>query len=121
MITNKSSRTLVIAILLVIIFSLETRAQISVPPLADNQKSKVSQWMGIVELSVTYNSPDVTSPSGESRRGNIWGKLVPYGLSEERWLENEGQPTTAKPWRAGANETTVFSTSHDVLIEGEKL
>jgi hypothetical protein len=121
MISGKPSRALAISYLLFILFSFETRAQISAPPWGDNQKSKVSQWMGIVELSVTYNSPDVTSPSGESRRGNIWGKLVPYGLMDERWLENEGQPTTAKPWRAGANETTVFNTSHDVLIEREKL
>jgi tetratricopeptide (TPR) repeat protein len=121
MFSDKLSGTSAILVLLFILFSFDTPAQISVPPLADNQKSKVSQWMGIVELSVTYNSPDVTSPSGESRRGNIWGKLVPYGLREERWLENENQPTTAKPWRAGANETTVFATSHDILIEGEKL
>lgn len=77
--------------------------------------------MGIAEVCVTYNSPDVTNANGKDRRGEIWGKLVPFGMSQERWLENDGEATTPKPWRAGANETTVLTVSHDVLVEGKPL
>jgi tetratricopeptide (TPR) repeat protein len=52
---------------------------------------------------------------GNNRRGKIWGDLVPYGLT------NLGPTCTQCPWRAGANENTVFTTSNDVTIQGQKL
>ena len=107
---------------LVIFFSLEVQAQVSTPPVGGSQRSKVSQWMGVVEVSVIYSGPDVVSPSGKNRRGEIWGKMIPYGWrSNERWLEKDGESATPKPWRAGANENTVLTVSHDVLIDGKKL
>jgi len=72
--------------------------------------------MGEIEVCITYNSPDVREPSGKSRRGEKWGKLVPYRLSEERWIEIGSEPTVPKPWRAGANENSMITFSHDVLI-----
>ena len=89
----------------------------TLPPNGDNQKASVSQWIGLVKVNVTYNSPDVTSPAGEDRTGKIWGELVPYGMS------NLGFGTCGDdcPWRAGANQNTVFKVSHDVLIEGQPL
>ena len=50
--------------------------------------------MGEIEVCITYNSPDVREPSGKSRRGEKWGKLVPYRLSEERWLEIDSDHST---------------------------
>jgi len=89
---------------------------ISLPPSGGNQKSEVSQWMGPVKVSINYSSPDVTAPNGDSREGKIWGSLVPYGLN------NLGFGTSkAAPWRAGANENTTFSVSHDVTIGGKTL
>jgi tetratricopeptide (TPR) repeat protein len=89
----------------------------TLPPSGDNQKASVSQWIGLVEVNITYNSPDVTSPTGEDRTGKIWGQLVPYGMS------NLGFGTCGDncPWRAGANQNTVFTVSHDVEIEGRPL
>ena len=108
--------------LLLILFSFEISAQVSTPPVGGSQKSRVSQWMGVVEVGLTYSSPDVIAPSGKDRRGEIWGKMIPYGLrSNERWLEKDGEGATPKPWRAGANENTVLTVSHDVLVEGKKL
>ncbi|MDZ7606322.1 MAG: DUF2911 domain-containing protein [Cyclobacteriaceae bacterium] len=94
-----------------------TKAQsISMPPSGDNQKSSVTQWMGLVSVTVTYNSPDVTGPNGEDRKGKIWGGVVPYGLSDNNF------GTVAKmPWRAGANENTTITFSHDVKVEGKPL
>lgn len=89
---------------------------ITQPPSGDNQKSAVIQHIGPVQVRIDYNSPDVHAPSGEDRRGKIWGKLVPYGFTDETF-----GTCTECPWRAGANENTVFTVSHDVLIEGQPL
>jgi hypothetical protein len=89
---------------------------ITLPPNGDNQKCSVTQWIGIASVTITYNSPDVTGPGGEDRRGKIWGGVVPYGLA----ANNFG---TAKkmPWRAGANENTTISFSHDMKVEGKEI
>jgi len=49
-------------------------------------------------VSVNYGSPSV-------KGRKIWGKLVPFG----------------KVWRTGANEATRFTTSKDLLVEGQTL
>lgn len=88
----------------------------TLPPTGGNQKSEVSQWMGPVKVTVTYNSPDVTAPNGADRKGKIWGQLVPYGMV------NLGYGTAAlSPWRAGANENTTIEFSHAVKVEGKDL
>ncbi len=87
------------------------------PPSGGNQKASVSQWIGPVEVNVTYNSPKVVAPDGTDRRGKIWGGLVPYGMSKDDF----GTCGEECPWRAGANENTVFRVSHDVKVEGQPL
>jgi hypothetical protein len=89
---------------------------LSTPPNGDNQKASVTQHIGVVEVKIDYSSPDVHAPNGEDRRGKIWGKLVPYGVTDEAF-----GTCTECPWRAGANENTVFTVSHDVKIEGQPL
>ena len=87
------------------------------PPDGNNQKSSVTQWIGLVEAKITYHSPNVVHPySGKDRKGNIWGKVVPYQTKKE-----ESKDVWNLIWRAGANANTVFSISHDVLINGQKL
>lgn len=94
-------------------------AQLTLPPSGDNQKSEVAQYMGLVEVAVTYNSPDVTGPGGEDRKGKIWGQLVPYGFANLGFGESTAD--NPSPWRGGANENTIISFSHDVLVEGQPL
>lgn len=89
---------------------------LTLPPSGNNQKATVTQYIGPVQVSVEYSSPAVHSPSGQDRRGQIWGKLVPYGLADLGF--GNGKPD---PWRAGANENTVFAVSHDVTVEGQPL
>lgn len=60
--------------------------------------AKVSQGIGMTEVEVSYHRPGV-------RDRDIWGTLVPYG----------------QVWRAGANENTTVTFSHDVKIEGQDL
>jgi DUF2911 family protein len=86
------------------------------PPDGDNQRSTVAQNIGIVKVSIEYSSPDVHGPNGEDRRGKIWGELVPWGLADL------GFGTCKEcPWRAGANYNTIFTTSHDVTVQGQAL
>ena len=86
---------------------------ISLPPDGGNQKSVAIQYIGLVEAKITYRSPNIIRQrSKENRKGNIWGKLIPYGT---------GKNDAVSIWRAGANENTLFSVSHDVLINGQKL
>ena len=92
------------------------RAQtVTLPPNGDNQRSTVTQQIGLVRVTIEYSSPDVHGPNGEDRRGKIWGGLVPYGIHDLGFNNRKG------PWRAGANENTVFTVSHPVKIEGQPL
>lgn len=104
--------------LLIIFVTTFTLAQtVTLPPSGDNQKSVVTQYLGsLAHVTITYNSPDVTDPNGQSRKGQIWGQLVPYGLTDLGFgLRNPS------PWRAGSNENTVIEFSHDLLIQGKPI
>ncbi|SKC50350.1 DUF2911 domain-containing protein [Ohtaekwangia koreensis] len=89
---------------------------ISVPPSGDNQKSSVTQWIGPVSVTINYSSPNVHGPGGEDRKGHIWGELVHYGFIDQGYGSSK-----AAPWRAGANENTTITFSHDVKIQGKDL
>jgi tetratricopeptide (TPR) repeat protein len=88
-------------------------SEVSLPPNGMNQKAEVSQWIGLVKVTIAYHSPNVHGPAGRDRTGHIWGELVKYGLFDDGF-----GPSKAAPWRAGANETTTVSFSHDVKIGG---
>jgi Protein of unknown function (DUF2911) len=89
---------------------------LQIPPSGNNQKASVTQHVGPVRVTIEYSSPAVHGPDGKDRRGQIWGKLVPYGLTDLGF--GNGKPA---PWRAGANENTVFEISDKVSIEGKPL
>ena len=66
-----------------------------------NRPSPAAQAKAVVNgktITIDYSQPAV-------KGRKIWGDLVPYGLT----------------WRTGANETTAFEVSDDVLVEGKKL
>lgn len=95
---------------------------LSLPPSGGNQKASVIQYIGPVKIQIDYSSPAVHGPANPAggpsvdRRGKIWGQLVPYGMTDQGFGTSK-----AAPWRAGANENTVFTASHDVEIEGQRL
>jgi hypothetical protein len=90
---------------------------VTLPPDGDNQKASVTQHIGLVKVTIDYSSPDVHTASGTDRTGKIWGELVPWGMA------NLGFGTCGDqcPWRGGANENTVFTTSHDLQVQGQAL
>ena len=91
-------------------------SEIAIPPNGDNERAEVSQWIGPVQISIEYHSPHVHNPPDKDRTGHIWGELVHYGFYDEGF-----GPTKGAPWRAGANESTTITFSHDVSIEGKDL
>lgn len=93
------------------------QAGLTLPPDGDNQRSTVTQQIGLVRVTVDYSSPDVHAPNGDDRRGKIWGGLVPYGMAALGF----GTCGDQCPWRGGANENTVFTTTHDVKVQGQPL
>ena len=97
-------------------------AGLGLPPSGNNQRGTVVQGIGPVRVSIDYSSPAVHGPASPGnpaivdRRGKIWGQLVPYGLTDLGFGSRK-----PSPWRAGANENTVFAVTHDVLINGKPL
>ena len=89
-------------------FSIEGTAQIKTP--ATSQKSTVSQTVGISDITITYARPSV-------KGRKIWGtQLAHYGF------QNLGFGTSkAAPWRAGADENTVITLTHDATVEGKPI
>lgn len=101
---------------LVLIATAAYSQAITLPPSGDNQKSEVTQWIGLVKVTIKYSSPDVHGPNGEDRKGKIWGNVVHYGYIDQGFGTSK-----AAPWRAGANENTTISFSHDVNIGGKEV
>jgi tetratricopeptide (TPR) repeat protein len=88
-----------------------TFAQLNIPQQGGSKKASVTEWIGSTKVTIDYGRPTVGG-----REGKIWGQLVPYNFS------NLGYGfLTPSPWRAGANENTVFRLEHDAKIEGKDL
>jgi len=95
----------------------QTVPGVTLPPSGGNERQTVTQTIGLVRVSVDYSSPHVHSPLGEDRKGKVWGELVPYGMASLGY----GTCGDQCPWRGGANENTVFTTSHDIKVGGKPL
>ncbi|MEJ0057642.1 MAG: DUF2911 domain-containing protein [Bacteroidota bacterium] len=97
-------KKLLTALTLVFVANWAMAQSLPFPPSGDNQKARVTQWVGPVEISIVYSSPDVHAPNGDDRKGHIWGELVHYG-----YIDQGFGSAKAAPWRAGANENTVIT------------
>jgi hypothetical protein len=91
---KKTISMLFAAILIVSLVSAQT--QLRVPRIS--QFAKISQTIGLSEVSISYHRPGV-------KGREIWGNVVKYD----------------EVWRAGANEPTLITFSDDVTIDGKKL
>jgi hypothetical protein len=98
-------------ILLALCISTAAFSQLTSLPSGGNKKALVKEQIGITDISVSYDRPAV-----KGREGQIWGKLVPEGYTDQGF-----GTTRAAPWRAGANENTIFEFGDDVTIEGQPL
>ncbi|MEO8452377.1 MAG: DUF2911 domain-containing protein [Gemmatimonadota bacterium] len=96
--------------------SAQDQSQLAIPPAGNAERAEVSQWIGLVKVAIGYHSPRVHLRGATDRTGHIWGELVQYGMFDEGF-----GPAAATPWRAGANETTTLTVSHDVILQGKPL
>ena len=92
---------------LLLCFSTVVEAQLNTP--RGSQMALVMQRVGITDITITYSRPSVNGRE-------IWGKLVPFGMNNLGFGTSE-----VAPWRAGANENTTISFTHDVTIGGQSL
>ena len=79
-------------------------------PRAASPAAEVSQTIGISKVTIHYSRPAVN-------QREVYGtSLVHYGY------QNLGFGTSdAAPWRAGANENTTITFSHDAVVEGKAI
>jgi tetratricopeptide (TPR) repeat protein len=106
--------TIILQLFVVAALNAQELSEISIPPNGDNEKAEVSQWIGLVKVTITYHSPDVHDPAGVDRKGHIWGELVHYGFIDQGY-----GPKVNGPWRAGANESSTISFSQPVTINNK--
>ncbi len=94
----KISKTkILLTILGLVIVAFQLQAQNITTP-RPSQYASVTQRVGISDVTITYHSPGVKGRT-------IWGGRVPYG----------------NIWRAGANENTTISFTHDAKVEGQEV
>jgi hypothetical protein len=86
----------IFAALCLIFGSTNAQAQLRIPQIS--QGAKVSQTIGLSEVTISYHRPGVKGRV-------IWGNVVKYD----------------EMWRAGANEPTLFTFSDEAAIDGKKL
>lgn len=109
MIMSKQLLNVVAAgLLLCSTFSFPSMAQVTTPRTA-SPAATVMQTIGISTVEVNYSRPAV-------REREIWGSLVPYGWN----VQGFGAGNEA-PWRAGANENTTITFSHETTVAGTKV
>lgn len=99
------------AALIVVIFSLNIFAQLSLP--RESQRQEIAQTVGDAKISLVYHRPNV-------KARKIWGcetkDVVPIANNLYSCLVPNGQV-----WRAGANENTTIEFSRDVTINDQPL
>lgn len=104
-----------ISIAIIAIFASVSFSQTVTTPRAVSPAAKVTQRVGLTDITVNYSRPRVTL-RGDDRTGKIWGQQIPYGLTK---ITFAGQGEI--PWRAGANENTTIHFTDDVKVEGKAL
>jgi len=96
-------------LLICFIFVGQSFAQQNLPFIRVSPQAKARQNISFATVEIDYSRPGV-------KGREIYGKLVPYGLSPNAF--GNGKPM---PWRAGANENTTITLSHDAKINGKDL
>lgn len=79
-------------------------------PRTPSPAASVSQTIGLSVITVDYSRPSV-------KEREIWGAIVPYGWNVQGGYGSQKEA----PWRAGANENTIITLSHDARIEGKSV
>jgi hypothetical protein len=102
------------------VFALAALGQAQVRLPRPSQKASVTQTVGVTDLTITYSRPGV-------KGRKIWGD-PPAGATGTATLDDaRSRPKDqvivpyGHVWRTGANEATTFTTTDDVLVNGQPL
>src|SRR5579872_3235506 len=98
-------------VLLCLLTTSRISAQLTTVPDGGNKKASISERIGLTDVTISYDRAAV-----KGREGQIWGKLIPEGYTDQGFGTSK-----AAPWRAGANENTTIDFSTDVMVEGKPL
>lgn len=98
-----------VAVMLMAVTFASSIAQGVTTPRTPSPAASVTQTIGISTVTVDYSRPKVNGRQ-------VWGALVSYG-----WNVQAFGTGNSAPWRAGANENTVITFSHDAKIEGQNV
>ena len=104
----KPQSKLLYTMLLIALTIGQCLAQVTLPR-APSPAAVASQSVGISTITVKYSRPSV-------KNRKVWGELVPYGWN----VQGFGTGNSA-PWRAGANENTTITFSHEAKVEGNSV
>jgi tetratricopeptide (TPR) repeat protein len=96
-------------LIICLVASTSLFGQQNLPFIRVSPQAKVVQNISFATIEINYSRPAV-------KEREIYGKLVPYGLAPNAF--GNGKPM---PWRAGANENTTISLSHQSKINGNPL
>ncbi len=97
---------------IILFLTINSFSQMDVPPSGGNPRAKITEEVGITDITITYGRPDVAG-----REGKIWGTLITNGFSTTNFITSK--PTS--PWRAGANDNTTITFEHDVKVESKNI
>ncbi len=102
-------RTTITSFVMCLLLSISFTATAQLDTPRGSQMASVMQRVGTTDITITYSRPSVNGR-------DIWGKLVPYGMNNLGFGTSE-----AAPWRAGANENTTITFTHDAKVEGKSI
>jgi tetratricopeptide (TPR) repeat protein len=101
-----------------------THAQVRPPVPRPSQKATILQQIGTTDIAFTYSRPAVKGRT-------IWADApaeMAARAKGEATLDDQNARKAGEPivpwdhvWRAGANEATLFTTSDDILVNGQLL
>lgn len=93
---NYKSKRAITSLALVLMSTFVVAQNVTLP--RPSQYAEVTQRVGISDVTIKYHSPG-------AKDRQIWGGLIPDGAM----------------WRAGANENTTITFSHDAELEGQPI
>lgn len=97
-----------------LLMAFAVQGQVTAP--RPSPAAQLTQTVGLAQVTVNYSRPLVIRGNND-RTGQIWGTQIGWGFTPAGGF---GSPNP-KPWRAGANENTVITFSHDLQVEGKTI
>src|SRR5256885_9753298 len=79
----------------------QVHSEIAMPPNGDNERAEISQWIGLVKVTIDYHSPNVHGGGGADHGAHLGGtgelrlyrsRLWPFALGAMAGLGKMNEP-----------------------------